>query len=240
MARSPSGKRAWSQFDMSRHLLLLTVGAAALALCACASQPLSYTWKAPGVRSLNPKDKTIAVVLISRDESTRRDGENALAEELSARNAHGVAAYTLLPNERREDGEAALAGLKQAGVNGVVVMRVVGKDKGIRLYGPAYALPASYSGFAHYWNYGWGTLHEPDDLRFDTPLSVETLVYSLDQGGSLVWASTSRSIDRDLDGLIGEVAAATAREMFRPRPNLQGAGSDPSNTWSWAWNGVSY
>ena len=55
--------------------------------------------------------------------------ENALAEDLSARNAHGVAAYTLLPNERREDGEAARAGLKQAGVNGVVVMRVVGNDQ---------------------------------------------------------------------------------------------------------------
>jgi hypothetical protein len=72
---------------MSRHLLLLTVGAAGLALCACASAPVTSTWTAPGVRTLNPKDKTIAVVFLSRDASTRRDGEHALAEDLSARNA---------------------------------------------------------------------------------------------------------------------------------------------------------
>lgn len=203
---------------MSRQFLLLTVGAAGLALCACASTPFTSTWEAPGVRTLNPKDKTMAVVFISRDESTRRDGEDALAEDLRARDGHGVAAYTLLPNERREDGEAVFAGLKQAGVNRVVVMRVVGKDQGIRLNGPAYAIPASYGGFGGYWDYGWATLHEPGDVQSDTPLSVETLLYSLDQGGKLVWASTSRSVDpRDLDGLIRTVAAATAREMFLPR-----------------------
>ena len=227
--------------EISRHFLLLTVGTAGLALCACTSTPLTSTWTAPEVRSLNPTGKTIAVVFISRDERTRRVGETALAKDLSVRNARGVAVYTLLPDEGREDGELAHAELKRAGVDGVVVMRVVGNGHGIRLYGSAYALPASYSGFARYWDYGWGTLHESRDLQADTALSVETLVYSLDQGGKLVWASTSRSIDpRDLDRLIGDVATATAREMFWPRPNLQGAGSGPSNTWSWTWNGVSY
>ena len=219
---------------MSRHLLLLTVGAVGLALCACASAPVTSTWTAPGVRTLNPKDKTIAVVFISRDENTRRDGENALAEELSAGDAHGVAAYTLLTNERREDGEAARAGLKQAGVNGVVVMRVVGKDQRTA-FTRGFTVPASYRGFEQYWDYGWDTLHEPSDLQSDTPLSVETLVYSLDQGGKLVWASTSRSIDpRDLDSLIKGVADATAREIFRPPSNFQATG--PS-IWTGDFNG---
>ena len=196
---------------MSRHSLLLTVGAIGFAVCACASSPLISTWTAPEVWSLNAKGKTIAVVFISLDERKRRDGENVLAEDLTARNARGVAAYTLLPNERREDGEAARAELQQAGVNGVVVMRVVAKDQR--------GVPGPYRGFARYWEYGWSTLHEPRDLQSDTPLSVETLLYSLDRGGKLVWASTSRSVDpRDLDVLIGGVAAATAREMFRLQP----------------------
>jgi hypothetical protein len=227
--------------DMSRHFLFLTVGAAGFTLCACAGAPLTSAWTAPEVRSLNPTGKTIAVVFISRDASTRRDAENALAEELSARNAHGVAAYTLLPNERGEDGESASAGLKQAGVNGVVVMRVVGNDQRIA-YTRGSAVPASCREFTRYWDYGWSTLQQPRDLQSDTLLSVETLVYSLDQGGKLVWASTSRSFEpRNLHSLIGGVAAATAREMFRPRPNLQGAqGVGPSNPWSWTWNGVTY
>ena len=208
---------------LSSALIASLIGSSLLT--GCAGQTLTSTWTAPEVWSLNPRGKTIAVALVSPNESTRRDGENALAEDLSARNAHGVVGYTLLPNERLAKGEAALAELKQAGVNGVVVMRVVGKHESIRLYGSGlygsgYVLPASYSGFARYWDYGWGSLHEPRDLQSNAPLEVETLVYSLDQGGKAVWASNSRSIDpRDLDTLIREVAAEIAREMFSSPPS---------------------
>jgi hypothetical protein len=99
---------------MSRHLL--AVGAAVLALAGCASKPFTSTWTAPDVRSLNPAGKTIAVVFVSREESEWHAVEDALAADLTARDdAHGTAAYTLLPNDRREDGEAARARLKAGG-----------------------------------------------------------------------------------------------------------------------------
>lgn len=200
---------------MSRHFLLLTIAAAVLALCACASTTFTSTWKAPDVRSLNPVGKTIAVVLVSRDENERRAGEDALAADLTARHAHGVAAYTLLPNEGREDGEAARVRLKQAGVNGVVVMRVLGKDQHIT-HTQDYAGP-DRGGFAMYWDNSWGTVYEPG-YQSDSLVSVETLVYSLDRD-KLVWASASHTTNpRDLDSMIREVAEATAREMAMQGP----------------------
>src|SRR5215472_8366406 len=85
-AAATEGMLACAGSIWPRCLLLLTVGATGLALCACASAPLTSTWTAPDVWSLNPKGKIIAVVFISRDESTRRDRENVLAKDLSARN----------------------------------------------------------------------------------------------------------------------------------------------------------
>ncbi len=152
---------------MSRHFLLLTIGAAVFALCACASTPFTSTWTAPDVQSLDPVGKTIAVVFVSRDESMRRAGEDALAAELTARDAHGVAAHTILSDERRDDGEAARARLAQANANGVVVMRVVGKDQRIQ-HTRDYAVLGSYNGFGPYWDYGWGTVDEPGYLQSPT------------------------------------------------------------------------
>ena len=69
----PSGNGTGHEgIAMSRHFLLLTACAAVLALCSCASTPLTSTWAAPDVRSLDAAGKTIAVVFISRDEKARR------------------------------------------------------------------------------------------------------------------------------------------------------------------------
>ena len=186
-----------------------------LCLAGCAgTTTFTSTWKAPDVQAVNPAGKTVAAVFVSREEGRRRAGEDALAATLTARGVRGVAAYTLLPNERRDDGEAARAHLKEAGVNGVVVMRVVGRDQRV-IYTPGFTVPSYYGGFGPYWGYGWGTVYEPGYLQSDTLVSVETLVYSLDRD-KLLWASTSRTANpRDIDSLVREVADATAKEMER-------------------------
>jgi hypothetical protein len=145
---------------LSQHFRMLTIGAAVLALCACASTPFISTWTARDVQSLNPAGKTIAVVYMSRDESLRSASEDVLAGDLTKDGAHGVAAHTLLSSEKRGDGEAARARLKQAAVNGVVVMRVVAEDQRIK-DGRDYAVLGSYNGFGPYWDYGWGAVSEP-------------------------------------------------------------------------------
>jgi|HubBroStandDraft_4_1064222.scaffolds.fasta_scaffold28981_2 hypothetical protein len=187
---------------------------AVLLLAACASTTFTSTWKAPDVQALNPAGKTIAAVFVARNESRRRSAEDLLAADISQHGAHGVAAYTLLPDDQRGDGEAARAKLKAAGIDGVVVMRVVGRDQRIT-YTPGYVMPAYYGAFGPYWGYGWGAVYQPGYLQSDTVVSVETLVYSLTRD-KLLWASTSRTTDpRGLDNLVTEVANATAKEMIR-------------------------
>ena len=185
-----------------------------LAACSTTSTVFTSTWKAPDVQAVSPVGKTVAAVFVSPNESRRRSAEDALAADLSARGARGIAAYTVLPNERSYSGDKALAALKQAGANGAVIMRVVGRDQRIT-YTPGYTVPGPYRGFGPYWGYGWGAVYEPGYLQTDNLVSVETLVYSL-ANEKLLFASTSRTTNpRDINSLVNEVADATAREMVR-------------------------
>jgi hypothetical protein len=201
---------------MSQLLRTLTLGATVLCLYACATTTFVSTWKAPDAQQVSPMGKTIAAVFVSRDESKRRVGEDALAADLTARGAHGIAAYTLLPNDQRGNVEAARERLKTAGADGVVVMRVIGKDQRVT-YTPGYAstFPVYYNQFGPYWSYGWRTVYEPGYLQTDTVVSVETLVYSLKQD-KLLWAGTSHTTNpANVDTLVNEVADAAAKEMSK-------------------------
>jgi hypothetical protein len=186
-----------------------------LAVAACAATTtFTSTWKAPDVEPISPAGKTVATVFMSRDESKRRAGEDAMARSLSAYGAHGLPAYTVIPDETAVSSDAARAKLKEAGANGVVTMRVVGKDQQVT-YTPGYTAPTYYGGFGPYWGYGWGSVSSPGYLQTDTLISVETLVYSLDRD-KLLWASTSRTTNpENLDTLIKEISDATANEMVK-------------------------
>lgn len=202
---------------MSGFLRTALIASLLCCLAGCATTTFTSTWKAPGAQAVSPAGKTIAAVFVARDESRRRAGEDVLAADLRARGANPIAAYTILPNDHRGDGEGARERLRQAGAQAVVAMRVVGRDQRITYTpGVGYAFPSYYYGFGPYWGYGWGAVYNPGYLQTDTLVSVETLVYSLQPEDKLVWASTSRTSNpRDLDTLINEVADATAKEMVR-------------------------
>jgi hypothetical protein len=197
---------------MSTRLRLL---AALLCLGACTTTNTVFTstWKAPDAQAVSPVGKTVAAVFVSPNESRRRSAEDTLAADLTARGARGIAAYTVMPDERSYTGDKALATLKQAGANGAVIMRVVGRDQRIT-YTPGYT-PGPYRGFGPYWGYGWNAVYEPGYLQTDNLVSVETLVYSL-TNDKLLWASTSRTTNpKDIDTLVSEVADVTAKEMIK-------------------------
>jgi hypothetical protein len=197
---------------MSQLVRGLVLGAAVLALGACSSTTFTSTWKAPDATGVNPVGKTIAAVFVTRDEGKRRAAEDLMARDMTERGAHGVAAYTILPESVRADPDKARALLKDAGVNAVLIARVVGKDQQIN-YTPGTTFPSYYGGFGPYWGHGWGAAYDPGYVTTDTIISVETTLYAL-PADKLLWASTSRTTNpSNLDSLLNEVADATAKEM---------------------------
>jgi hypothetical protein len=195
---------------MLRSYPALILGATLLCLGACATTTFTSTWKAPDGQAINPAGKTIAAVFVSGDERNRHAAEDALAKDLNARGARGVPGYTLLPNEIRGNAEDTLVRLKEAGADEVVVMRVAGADKR-----PSFT---EVSGAASNGDVTPGASNSTgvNEVRhFDTLVSVETLVYSLDRD-ELLWSSTSRTTNpKDIENLANEVADATAKEMVK-------------------------
>jgi hypothetical protein len=193
------------------------LGATLFCLGGCATTTFTSTWKAPDGQTIYPAGKTIAAVFVSGDERNWHAAEDALAKDLSARGAHGVPGYKLLPNEIRGDAEDTLARLKEAGANEVVLMRVVGADKRpsfteVRWTASTGAWAASDGDETRGASNATGVT---ELRRFDTVVSVETLVCSLDRDEPL-WLSTSRTTNpKDIEKLVNEVTDATAKEMVK-------------------------
>ena len=202
----------------AKHGRILTAGLAAVAVAAVASASTKFhsTWKAPGAEPQSFKGKKVAALIVSKEEGVRYGAEDALARELTARGAVGIAAYTLIPKELVQDKEKAKEFLEKANVVGVVAMRVVGKDQqitqssgGMYWGGPAYA---TFWG-AGYYGYGWGGVYSPGYIQTDTIVIVETLVYSLPQN-KLVWAGQSETTNPSKVGpFIHELVQKAGAEM---------------------------
>jgi hypothetical protein len=194
---------------MEQSYTALLLGATLLCLGGCATTTFTSTWKAPGGNTINPAGKTIAGVFVSDNDSYRRTAEDALAKDLNARGARGVPAYTLLSSERDGSTEEDRARLRKAGVNEIVVMQVVGADK--RPYTQVFGATSSTS-------YTPGSSNAQAvsaQQHYDTLVSVETTVFSLDRN-ELIWSATSRTTNpEDLPNLVNEVADATVKEMVK-------------------------
>ena len=196
---------------LTRAVLAAT---AAVTLAACATTSLQSTWKNPAAAPLNLKGKKVVALVVIDEEALRYAAEDEAAREISAHGAIGVPAYRLLPQAQIRDKEKARAIFEKEGIEAVVVLRLVAKEK---------ALSGSFSsnpGYSSFWGPGfwgggggWGGGWGDGYLRTDVILVVETLVYSLQQN-SLVWASQSETMNpTQVGSFVRELSKTLGTEM---------------------------
>ena len=171
---------------MSRLLKLASVAVALVSITACASTGLVSSWKAPDAQPLTGEGRKVACVVMTKNEAARRAAEDALARQITARGGEGVPMYSILPGVAEPNEAQAKAALEKGGFNAVVVLRPVGKDKEITSTATMYAGPYYGPYWGGYYGYGWGGAWG-GDIRTNTLVTVETLVYSMKQN-KLVWA----------------------------------------------------
>ena len=198
---------------------MVSVGAFVL-LGACATEDFVSSWKDPEATPLQVSGSKVAAIVMMADSSSRRAAEDALVRELNARGAMGVPLYQIVPNDADAKDEAKVkAALEAGGFTGAVTMRPVSKDKEIVSTPVTYVGP-TYGGFyGGYYPYGWGGAYgggvTGGDIRTNTIVTIETLVYSLRQN-KLVWGGQSKSTNpSSVDKLIRETAGKAARELQR-------------------------
>jgi hypothetical protein len=197
---------------MSFRLKLAALALVSASTVACATTGFVSTWKAPDAQPLKPEGSKVAAVVMHKNEASRRAAEDALAAELTRRGGEGIPSYTLIPGT--PDEAQAKAAFEKAGIAGVVVMRPVGTTQQISSTTTMYAGP-TYRGYwgGGYYGYGWGRAWGGTEIRTDTIVSIETLVYSMKQN-KLVWAGQSKTTNPTrVDGLVKEIVRAAAEEM---------------------------
>ncbi len=207
----------------NRTLTRSLIAVVALSTFACATTTFQSTWRSLDARPLKLSGQKVVGVFVSKNQTLRHRAEDAMAREISARGAQGVPAYTILTDEEVKDRDAAKAKLEQLGFSGAVVMRIVGTQTQYT-YESAYWNRPYYLRFwgGGYWGWGWGTVWEPGYLVADKIVSVETLVYSLEQD-QLVWAGVSKTVDpAQIDPFIAELATAVTKQMSKDGLLAQG------------------
>ena len=157
-----------------------------------ASTPeLRNTWSNPSAPPIDLSSSRMAVVVMDPDPARRREAEEMLAQKLGRYGIQAVPAEPMLPAAGGGDATTMQKRFADAGIDTVLVMRVLGEGASLSVDPPPYYLspqPWEYRRLSLYWAYGWGTVLAPGYLLTDTAISMETLVYSLPRD-RLLWAS---------------------------------------------------
>jgi len=179
-----------------------------MTLTACTATTLKDSWLDPSVTS-SRHFKKIAVAVMSQDPMIRRTAEDTLVARITRTQA--VPLYALISEPDEKDADRVKARLREAGVDGVVVMRMIGADKQTTWVPGQY--PPPYYGFGGYWGYAHPAAYSPGYLQTDTIVQVETNVYSL-ADGKLVYAARSETFNpASAASMVKEIANAIAADL---------------------------
>jgi hypothetical protein len=199
---------------MRKAVLGAVVALVAAGLTACATTTFTSSWKAPDAQPMGKlTGQKVVAVAMSKNKATRRSAEDTLVSVLNASGAKGVPSYSILGDETDE--AKARAAIEKSGAVAAVVMRPVAKEKELSSTPSTMYVGPRYGGYwGGYYGYGWGGAWGGGvDIRTDTIVIVETLVYSLKQN-KLVWAGQSKTTNPSrVDAFVKEVAAGAGKEM---------------------------
>lgn len=199
---------------MSTRFALPVAWVAALLVTVSASNEFIRTWKAPGAGTLNFAGRKVAAVVIVDDGDLQVAAEEALSREIAARGPQAVAAYRIVPRPELTKPESARIWLEKAGVQGLVIMRVIGTDTR-ETYSSVVFSSGYYASPWDYWGYGWGSAYPIGKGKKETTITVETLLYDLTTGAP-IWAGVSRTTNpKDHISFMKSLAADIGKELAR-------------------------
>ena len=174
------------------RLCVAALSLAALVSCA-GSTRLTSSWADP--TAADRGFKKIAVVGASPKIAMRRMFEDDFVSDLKARGVAGVPSYTFAA-EGQIDKDAAVAKLREMGVDGVIVTRLMDKETVQTYYPPTYssvAAPAPYyGGWYDYYSTGYTYMSSPGYVAEDHVFRIETNLYDL-QNDKLVWSGLTQT-----------------------------------------------
>jgi len=112
----------YAQWDMTqtRRALVASLLVVALGGTVFAKTKFKSVWRSPDAATMKVGGKKVAALVIDTEISLRMAGEEALANELTARGMQGVPAYRIVPKEELRDADKAKGWFERSDVEEVV------------------------------------------------------------------------------------------------------------------------
>ncbi|KRD10185.1 hypothetical protein ASE21_10710 [Flavobacterium sp. Root901] len=204
---------------MKKYLVILIV---ILALSGCSSNTtIVNSWRDPKITVAQENFKKVLVVVLVKDEASRRIAENRIA----ASNPVFKTSYQYLNETTKQlTQEQKLKILQDENFDGVVTMRLVSTEKETT-YVPGSYTGLYYGGFdglySGMYGYGFGNwygmyspaFYDPGYYQETTYYMVETNVFSLKEN-KLIWTGTTRSdYVTDVGQTVDAIMQAVVKEM---------------------------
>jgi hypothetical protein len=154
-------------------------------------------------------------MVVSGNTAKRRGMEAALVNELNGHGLEGIAAYSVIPEEATQDADKAKPYVAKSGAAYALILQVTGQSQ--QITGTPSMMGAGMWGAPGVWGggmrggYGWGWGGGGTDIRTDTLVGVQTLLYDV-KADKLVWAGQSETMNpskaesfmRDLLNAVGD------------------------------------
>lgn len=181
---------------MRNKLSPLVTVALAVLFCSCATTTIEKTWKLPGW-SGGPVKK-VAVLAVSDHWLVRPGLENRFAQDIAKQGQPVITTLELLRLEEiKANKDAAVALLREKGVDSVLIVRLVDKttyDSEVRVTPNAFVPVAT-----GYSSYGWGGYYDVAFVDMSVPESNTRDVLILDSSlfdlntGQRLWSMVTKS-----------------------------------------------
>lgn len=204
---------------MKKSLLLFF---AVVMFSGCGSNTsIVNSWRDPKITAAQENFKKVLVVVLVKDEASRRVAENRIA----ANHPIFKTSYQYLNETTKElTKEQKLKILQDENFDGVVTMRLVSKEKETT-YVPGTYTGMYYGGFdgmyTGMYGYGFGNwygmyspnFYDPGYYQESTSYMVETNIFSLKEN-KLIWTGTTKSdYVTDLGQTVDAIMQAVVKEM---------------------------
>jgi hypothetical protein len=204
----------------SRFTATLWVAISLVALSACSTAKVTDTWTSPDISKITFKN--VMVIAATSNDANRKAAEDTVVAALPGIKA--TASHTVIPNASDMNVVKLNPFMKDAGMDGVIVMQLR-SDKSVtppqqeQPLDPAYV--GGYSGYSDmigtYSNKdvaGAGSHAMAETVRL---LVIETRLYQLPDG-KLVWSGTTESTSpSSVDQLMGDVVKTLKKKMIEDK-----------------------
>ena len=178
-------------------------------LASCASTQMTSVWR--DSQYTGGPLKKIAIIVVNKDDLTRRMVEDETARSLAGGRTQVVPSYTVM--EKLVKDQAAIKNTLLAnGFDGALVGRLAAliEDKTYRppaayvaFGGPYMGAGPAFGTFGDYYGYAYTVAYDPGYTRVDTRAVVETILYKLPEAKP-IWTGTTESMNPSSRGEVVE------------------------------------